>query len=78
MAAEKHYNEAGTHVLVYNPVTDGRWECPPDYLPVALARGWELAEPVEEDAAEVVEQSKSKPPTKPRKSITPPDPTPGD
>jgi hypothetical protein len=48
---EMTYNAAGTHVLVYNPETDGRWECPPDYLPVALARGFELAGPAEDDYA---------------------------
>lgn len=45
MADEKYYNAAGTHVLVYNPNTEARWESPEDYLSVALARGWELAEP---------------------------------
>lgn len=49
MAEEMNYNAAGTHVLVHNPETGGRWECPPDHLPVALARGWELAGPAEED-----------------------------
>lgn len=51
MAAKKqqqHYNAAGTHVLVHNPETGGRWECPPDYLPVALLKGFELAEPDDE------------------------------
>jgi len=43
--AEQHLNAAGTHVYVYNPETDGLWECPVDYLPVALARGFELAGP---------------------------------
>lgn len=48
--AEIHFNAAGTHVLVQNPATGARWDCPPDYLRVALARGWVLAEPlVEED-----------------------------
>jgi hypothetical protein len=34
-----------THVWVYNPETDAKWESPVDYLPVALARGWELTDP---------------------------------
>lgn len=51
--AEKHYNAAGTHVLVYNPENGARWESSVGYLPIALARGWELAEPVEETPAEL-------------------------
>jgi hypothetical protein len=34
-----------THVWVYNPELDAKWESPVDYLPVALARGWELTDP---------------------------------
>lgn len=49
---QQHFNAAGTHVLVYNPETDARWESSPEYLPIALKRGWELAEPVGEDADE--------------------------
>jgi hypothetical protein len=51
--AEKHYNAAGTHVLVHNPENGARWESSVGYLPIALARGWELAEPVEETPAEL-------------------------
>lgn len=47
---ERHYNAAGTHVLVHNPETGGMWESPEGYLPTALKRGWELAAPVDEDA----------------------------
>lgn len=39
-----HYNTAGTHVFVTSPTGD-EWECPVDYLPVALDRGFELTEP---------------------------------
>ena len=52
-----HYNDAGTHVLVYNPETDARWECPPDYLPVAKARGWQPAEPEPDEYADVFAES---------------------
>lgn len=45
---EKHYNAAGTHVRVYNPETDGHWDCPEGYLEVALARGFELDGPLPE------------------------------
>jgi hypothetical protein len=31
---------SATHVRVENPDTGGVWDCPADYLPVALARGW--------------------------------------
>jgi hypothetical protein len=47
---ERHYNADGTHVLVYNPDTEGQWECPEAYLSTALKRGWVLAEPVDKDA----------------------------
>ena len=41
---QPRYNDAGTHVYTLSP--DGEeWECPVDYLPVALARGFELVEP---------------------------------
>jgi hypothetical protein len=38
------YNAAGTHVFTTSPSGD-EWECPVDYLPVALGRGFELTEP---------------------------------
>lgn len=38
------YNVDGTHVFTKSP-TGEEWECPVDYLPVALARGFELTEP---------------------------------
>lgn len=38
------YNTAGTHVFTTSPSGE-EWECPVDYLPVALARGFELTEP---------------------------------
>lgn len=38
------YNNGGTHVYVTTPSGD-EWECPVDYLPVALSRGFELTEP---------------------------------
>lgn len=41
---EPVYNAAGTHVFTTSPTGD-EWECPPDYLPVALSRGFTLAEP---------------------------------
>lgn len=37
-------NTAGTHVYTTTPSGD-EWECPLDYLPVALARGFSLTEP---------------------------------
>jgi hypothetical protein len=39
------YNADGTHVFVAAPETGDEWECPVGYLPVALARGFELTEP---------------------------------
>jgi hypothetical protein len=39
-----YYNAAGTHILTVSPTGD-RWDCPPDYLPVALLKGFKLAEP---------------------------------
>lgn len=42
---EPVYNEAGTHIYVQNAETGDEWECPPDYLKVALAHGFELSEP---------------------------------
>lgn len=39
------YNAAGTHIYVQNIESGDEWECPPDYLPVALSHGFELAEP---------------------------------
>jgi hypothetical protein len=57
-----------THVRVENPETGGVWDCPVDYLPVALARGWvesdkplagegeEYPEPAAEDADETGEE----------------------
>ena len=75
--AEKHFNAAGTHVLVYNPELDARWECGPDYLSTALARGWELAEPVVEEVPADVVQSAPKPARKTRKkAASDADPTP--
>jgi hypothetical protein len=46
MAKDKQpvYNTAGTHVYVLTPSGD-EWECPVDYLSVALSRGFELTEP---------------------------------
>lgn len=41
---EPVYNAAGTHVFTTSP-TGAEWECPADYLPVALSRGFTLAEP---------------------------------
>lgn len=38
-------NAAGTHTFVKNSETGGEWECPNDYLKVALSRGFELTEP---------------------------------
>jgi hypothetical protein len=58
----------GSHVRVENPETGGVWDCPVDYLPVALARGWvesdkplagegeEYPEPAAEDADEAGEE----------------------
>lgn len=37
-------NATGTHAFVTTPSGD-EWECPLDYLPVALARGFSLTEP---------------------------------
>lgn len=37
-------NATGTHAFVTTPSGD-EWECPLDYLSVALARGFSLAEP---------------------------------
>lgn len=53
--AEKQpvYNASGTHVFVLTPSGDP-WECPPDYLPIALARGFELADAPEEPLADPV------------------------
>lgn len=44
MAAKQEpvFNASGTHVFTTSPTGD-LWECPPDYLPVALLRGFELA-----------------------------------
>lgn len=39
------YNADGTHVFVKNSATGDEWECPVDYLPVALVHGFELTEP---------------------------------
>jgi hypothetical protein len=39
------HNAAGTHTYVKNVETGQEWECPNDYLPVALQRGFELTEP---------------------------------
>lgn len=36
----------GTHVHVVNAETGGEWDCPVDFLPVAVQRGWVPAVPV--------------------------------
>jgi len=41
-AQEPVFNQSGSHVFTTSPTGD-LWECPPDYLPIALARGFELA-----------------------------------
>lgn len=46
-------NAAGTHVYVTTPSGDP-WECPLDYLEIALRRGFELAEAPEESLADPV------------------------
>ena len=63
------------HVWLKNPETGGVWACPVDYLPVALARGWEHSDPPgEEEPAEVpAPASKAR---KTRKTATAADPTP--
>lgn len=67
------YNQAGTHVYVTTPTGD-EWLCPPDYLEVALARGFELSEPVPEPLADPVMPSASKSAAKKAtKSATPGD-----
>lgn len=48
---EPVFNQAGTHVFTTTPTGD-EWLCPPDYLPIALARGFELSEPVPEPLAD--------------------------
>lgn len=46
---EPVYNASGTHVYTTSPTGD-EWECPADYLPVALARGFTLSSaPVQPD-----------------------------
>jgi hypothetical protein len=39
------YNADGTHVFTKNSATGDEWECPVDYLPVALSHGFELTTP---------------------------------
>jgi len=59
MGAEKQpvFNAAGTHVFVKNSETGGEWECPPDYLPVALVRGWEYADAPDEDLSDLFDEA---------------------
>jgi hypothetical protein len=38
-------NTDGTHVYVENESSGDEWECPIDYLPVALAHGFKLTAP---------------------------------
>lgn len=42
---EPVYNEAGTHIWLHNPATDGTWECPAEAAPLFVEhRGWEYTD----------------------------------
>lgn len=70
---EPVYNASGTHIYTTSPSGD-EWLCPPDYLEVALARGFELSEPAPEPLADPVIPKAEKPvATKAAKSTNPGD-----
>lgn len=44
--ADRHLNDAETHVWLHNPATGGLWECPVDLADLYVTRlGWEYGEP---------------------------------
>lgn len=55
------HNEAGTHVFVRNTSSGDEWECPNDYLPVALKRGFELTEPRDKSLDGLFDESTAEP-----------------
>lgn len=55
------FNEAGTHVFVRNTDSGQEWECPADYLPVALERGFELTVPRDKSLDGLFDESTAEP-----------------
>lgn len=53
------FNRAGTHVYLYNPETDGLWECGPEAAEVFVDKlGWEYVDAPEEDTSELFQDVK--------------------
>lgn len=62
MASQKPiHNAAGTHVYVRNAASGDEWECPNDYLEVALQRGFELTAPRDKSLDGLFDESTAEP-----------------
>lgn len=56
------------HNWVKHPETGGVWACPTDYLPVALALGWEKSEAPKADDSHLYDPKPATNKPAPRKS----------
>lgn len=61
MPQQPIHNAAGTHVFVRNTSSGDEWECPNDYLQVALLRGFELCEPRDKSLDGLFDESTAEP-----------------